>query len=62
MQHENSASLNSATSISANINQCKTKKVQHEIVNIYRVYERIATSAQTDGRIATDGPLYTGKV
>ena len=31
-----------------------------ELLSHFRVYIKSTTSAQTDGRIATDGPLYTG--
>ena len=33
--------------------------MQKRAISLLRVYRKIATSAQTDGRIATDGRLYT---
>ena len=35
--------------------------VKKELLGLLRVYRKSETSAQTDGRIATDGPLYTGQ-
>ena len=34
--------------------------VKQRITKSLRVYKKSAITAQTDGRIATDGPLYTG--
>ena len=34
--------------------------VKKRALNLLRVYRKSTTSAQTDGRIATDGSLYTG--
>ena len=31
-----------------------------KLLSHFRVYGKIATSAQMDEQIATDGPLYTG--
>ena len=36
--------------------------VRTELLSLLRIYGKSATSAQTDGRIATDGPLYTGNI
>ena len=33
-----------------------------ELLTHFRVYRKRATTAQTDGRIATVGPLYTGMI
>ena len=36
--------------------------IKKELLNLLRVYiNKSATSTQKDGRIATDGPLYSGK-
>ena len=35
--------------------------IKKELLNFLRVYKKGATSTQTDGRIAMDGPLYSGK-
>ena len=34
--------------------------VKEELLSLLRVYRKSPASAQTDGRIAADGPLYTG--
>ena len=34
--------------------------VKKELLSLLRIYRKSETSAQTDGRIATNGPLYTG--
>ena len=31
-----------------------------DLLSLFRVYKKSATSAQTDGWITTDGPFYTG--
>ena len=36
--------------------------VKEELLSLLRVYRKSATSAKTDGRIATDGPLYSGTI
>ena len=34
--------------------------VKEDLLSLLRVYKKSSASAQTDGRIAADGPLYTG--
>ena len=36
--------------------------VKKELLRLLRVYRKSATRALTDGRIAKDGPLYTGYI
>ena len=35
--------------------------MKKELQSLLRVYRKSASSAQTDGRIATEGPLYSGQ-
>ena len=34
----------------------------NKLLNHFKVYRKSATSAQTNGRITTDGPLCTGQI